>query len=232
MIAAQHLRIGDVVARRVRRSAPIAGVTSDTPERAAPDTDSRAAERELVQRVLAGDPAAEREFYDTHVDRVYQLAYRMTHDEALTQEFTQDAFMRAFDRLGQFRGDASVATWLRRVALSVICNGLEAVRRRREKELSIDTLSAGAGGELISTLARDDSSEIGDVALHDRLMLALDALPLSQRTVVVLHDVEGFHHHEIAALLKITTTTSKVRLFRARAALRPMLTAVAAEWAW
>jgi len=188
------------------------------------------AERVLVQRVISGDPAAEREFYEAHVDRVYQLAYRMTNDDALAQELTQDTFMRAFSRLAQFRGDAAIATWIRQVALSVICNGLQSVRRRSATEVSLETVADSSDTEITAALTGTDASATGDIALHDRLISALEALPVGQRLVVLLHDVEGYQHHEIAEVLHITTSTSKVRLFRARAALRPMLAAVAAEW--
>jgi RNA polymerase sigma-70 factor (ECF subfamily) len=66
---------------------------------------------------VEGDPAAERSLYDAHVDRIYRLAYRMTGDDDLAQEFTQETFIRAFDRLKQFRGDAALSTWLHSIAV-------------------------------------------------------------------------------------------------------------------
>ncbi|MFL5476460.1 MAG: RNA polymerase sigma factor, partial [Gemmatimonadales bacterium] len=69
-------------------------------------------ERELISRVLAGDPSAERALYDAHVDRVFRLAYRMAGDMDRAQDYTQETFIRAFSRLQTFRGDASLSTWL------------------------------------------------------------------------------------------------------------------------
>ncbi len=86
-------------------------------------------DRQLVTRALDGDPAAERELYDTHVDRVYRLAFRMTGDDDLAQEFTQETFIRAFDRLRQFRGEAALSTWLHSIALSVVYNGMRKIKR-------------------------------------------------------------------------------------------------------
>ena len=77
------------------------------------------ADRELIARCLAGDADAERALYDAHVDRIYRLVYRMAGDGDLAQDLTQDTFIRAFERLQQFRGDSSLATWLHSIAVSV-----------------------------------------------------------------------------------------------------------------
>lgn len=67
-------------------------------------------ETQLLARLRAGEPEAQRSFYDQHVDRIFRLAYRMTGDDELARDFTQEAFIRAFDRIGQFRGDAALGT--------------------------------------------------------------------------------------------------------------------------
>jgi len=176
-------------------------------------------ERNLVGRVLAGDPAAEREFYNAHIDGVYRLAYRVTGDAELARDFTQEAFVRAFDRLGQFRGEASVATWLRRVTMSVVLNGLERVGTRLARETPLDDLEVETA-----------PIETDTIDLKDRLTAAIANLPAAQRGVIMMHDVEGFTHQEIAAALGITVSSSKVRLFRARARLRIALADLAEEW--
>jgi RNA polymerase sigma-70 factor (ECF subfamily) len=176
-------------------------------------------ERNLVARVLAGDPAAEREFYDAHIDGVYRLAYRVTGDAELARDFTQEAFVRAFDRLGQFRGEASVATWLRRVTMSVVLNGLERVGTRLARETPLEDVDV-----------ETDPPETDTIDLKDRLTAAIANLPAAQRGVIMMHDVEGFTHQEIAAALGITVSSSKVRLFRARARLRIALADLAEEW--
>ena len=85
-------------------------------------------ESQLLAKVRAGNPAAERALYDAHVDRVYRLAYRMTGDEALAQDFTQEAFIRAFSKLHTFRGDSALSTWMHTVTTSVVLNGLRKVK--------------------------------------------------------------------------------------------------------
>lgn len=179
----------------------------------------RSEERKLVDRVLAGDSAAEREFYEKHVDAVYRLAYRVSGDPELARDFTQESFVRAFDRLVQFRGDASVATWLRRVTMSVVLNGLERVNTRRARETSLDDVDVES-----PPMATDT------IGLKDRLSAAIAELPAAQKGVIMMHDVEGFTHLEIAAALGITVSSSKVRLFRARARLRIALADLAEEW--
>ena len=85
-------------------------------------------DRELIGRVLAGDPGAERELYDAHVDRVFRLVYRMAGDPDRAQDYTQETFIRAFRRLADFRGESALSTWLCSIAISVTLNGLRRLR--------------------------------------------------------------------------------------------------------
>jgi RNA polymerase sigma-70 factor, ECF subfamily len=169
-------------------------------------------ERQLIQQVLAGDPLAQRQFYDSHVDRVYRLTFRLAGDDDLARDFTQDTFIRAFERLGEFRSEASVSTWLHSIAVSVSLNGLRKVKRIRAREAPID-----------------DGMDIGhsrreaDPDLKERLAKAVDELSDDYRAVLVMHDIEGYTHEEIGAVLGVPSGTSKARLFRARAKLRESL---------
>ena len=176
-------------------------------------------ERELIARVRAGDGAAERALYDAHVDRVYRLTFRLAGDDDLAREFTQDTFVRAFERLGSFRGEAKLSTWLHAIATSVTLNGLRKVKRFRRRETELDDAAAMAAGE---RRAEPD--------LKRRLAQAIDALAEGYRTVFVMHDVEGYTHEEIGATLGIETGTSKAQLSRARAKLRAALADFAGEW--
>ena len=172
-------------------------------------------ERELIARVRTGDGAAERVLYDAHVDRV---AFRLTGDADLAREFTQDTFVRAFERLGSFRGEAKLSTWLHAIATSVVLNGLRKVKRlRRETDLE------DAGG--VAAGRRDAEPD-----LKQRLARAIDNLPEGYRAVFVMHDVEGYTHQEIGNALDIETGTSKAQLSRARAKLREALADFAGEW--
>ena len=176
-------------------------------------------ESQLIARVRAGESAAERALYDAHVDRVYRLAYRLAGDDALAQEFTQETFIRAFDKLSSFRGDAAFSTWLHTITTTVVLNGLRKVKRFRQREADID-----------------DAHDIGTTQRHAepdlkvRLKQAIDELPEGYRTVFLMHDVEGYTHEEISGTLNIPVGTSKSHLFQARSKLRVMLADFAPEW--
>jgi RNA polymerase sigma-70 factor (ECF subfamily) len=173
---------------------------------------SRVEERELIGRVLAGDPSAERALYDAHVDRVFRLVYRMAGDLDRAQDYTQETFIRAFSRLGDFRGEAALSTWLGSIAISVTLNGLRRVRRRQEREVALDDVVP------VGRVPREAEPD-----LKTRLTQAIDDLPEGYRAVFVMHDVEGFTHEEIATSLGVHPGTSKAQLFRARARLREAL---------
>jgi RNA polymerase sigma-70 factor, ECF subfamily len=169
-------------------------------------------DQELIGRVLAGDPRAERALYDAHVDRVFRLVYRMAGDLDRAQDYTQETFIKAFDRLADFRGEAKLATWLGSIAISITLNGLRKLRRAREREVSLDE------GPQLGRTTRNAEPD-----LKERLSQAIDDLPEGYRAVFVMHDVEGYTHEEIAASLDVHPGTSKAQLFRARARLREAL---------
>ncbi len=174
---------------------------------------------DLVGRVLAGDPLAERELYDLHVDRVYRLAFRLTGDSELAADCTQEAFIRIFDRLATFRGEAALSTWITSVAYSVIYNALRKTKRFRENSVDFDLIE-------IPVPALPN----GEPDLKASLDRAVAGLPDGYRTVFVMHDVEGYTHGEIARSLGIQEGTSKAQLSRARSKLRQALAAFAGGW--
>ncbi len=169
-------------------------------------------EATLIERVLAGEPAAEREMFDRHVDRLYRLAFRMTGDEDLASDCVQEIFVRAFDRLPGFRREAALGTWLHSIGVSVVLNALRKKKRTSGREVSLDVVTArGRAGASSAPL------------LRERLKEAIDALPEDQRLVFVMYEVEGYSHAEIASALHIPQGTSKARLHYARRKLRALL---------
>src|SRR5919106_3960981 len=102
---------------------------------------------ELIARVLAGDPSAERALYDAHVDRVFRLVYRMAGDLDRAQDYTQETFIRAFSRLAEFRGESALSTWLGSIAISITLNGLRKVRRLNQREVALDDLGRAGPNE-------------------------------------------------------------------------------------
>jgi RNA polymerase sigma-70 factor (ECF subfamily) len=176
-------------------------------------------DRQLVERIRAGDRSAQRELYDAHVDRVYRLAYRMAGEDALARDLTQDTFVRVFEKLDGFRGDAAFTTWLHAVATSVVLNGLRRQKRIRERERDLEA------ARHVGTTPEGPEPD-----LKRRLQAAVSALPDLYRSVFVMHDLEGYTHREIAAALGVQPGTSKARLSRARARLRIELQDFAEEW--
>jgi RNA polymerase sigma-70 factor (ECF subfamily) len=167
---------------------------------------------ELIGRILAGDPGAERELYEAHVDRVYRLVYRLVGESDRTEDYTQDTFIRVFDRLHTFQYRSALGTWIIAIALSVTLNGLRKIKRIRNREQSWDQPPeiAAAGFEM-------------EPDLRARRTCAIDELPEGYRTVFVMHEIEGYTHEEIGTALGVRPGTSKAQLFRARARLRSML---------
>lgn len=172
----------------------------------------------LVARVLAGDQDAERELYDSHVDRVYRLIYRMVGDGELAADYTQDTFIRTFERLATFRGESALSTWITAIAISVVYNGQRKVKRIRAREVDLEY------ADPVATPSRE-----ADPDLKVKLAAAIEELPMGYRTVFLMHDVEGYTHLEIGSALGIQEGTSKAQLSRARAKLRHHLAEYAGD---
>ena len=160
-----------------------------------------------VARAAAGDVSAFERIYQAHLPRVHSLVRRMAAGRD-TDELTQDVFVRVWQKLGSFRGEAAFSTWLHRLAVNVIIERFRAdtVRRQRMHD----------GDEIFATLASPSRSR--DLSMD--FETALMKLPDGAREIFVLHDVEGYKHQEIAALLDISAGTSKAQLHRARMMLR------------
>ena len=178
----------------------------------ASDEDRRAEERRLVDRAKAGDMAAFEELYRRNVGRVFALCMRMAGDASLAEELAQDVFVRAWERLGTFRGDSAFSSWLHPLTVNVALSERRARRRRTSRFVTTDDLTPfekprkGAGPEEGMDLER-----------------ALGTLPPGARSVFVLHDVEGYRHQEIAELTGVAEGTSKAQLHRARRMMREAL---------
>ena len=181
--------------------------------------ESRAADdAAIIASVKRGDPGSREALYHRYKRRVYGLALRIVGPSD-AEEVAQEAFIRIFRGLPKFRGDAALSTWIYRLAVNA---ALSHRSRRAGARLPIDDNQAEAGGVETQPAAEPAS---GDAVLRARLERALAELPAGYRTVVVLHDVEGLEHEEIAAILKCHVGTSKSQLHKARARLRAILQA-------
>ena len=174
----------------------------------------------MIRQVLAGDRVAARELYDAHAPRVYRLAFRLTGDADLAREFTQDTFVRAFAQLPRFRGDAAFSTWVHRITVTVVANAMRRVKRLNTREVELDPAIPIRGGE---------TAFGSDPILRDRLQKAIDGLREIYRTTLIMHDLEGYTHTEIAQILGVAEGTCKSRLSVARAQLRETLSDLRGE---
>jgi RNA polymerase sigma-70 factor (ECF subfamily) len=172
----------------------------------------------VIAQAARGDGVAQRAIYEQHADRIFRLAHRMTGDVAAAEDLTQDVFIRAFGRLRQFRGDSRFGTWLHRLAVTVILNGTRQ-RGTEQREVTLDPALMKSGGH---TALEPDAK--------DRVRRAVAELPSELRIVVLMYDVEGYSHDEIAELTGVSSGASRMRLLRARQLLRASLAQDAEEF--
>ena len=173
---------------------------------------SRLPETDTVGRAVRGDVRAFEELYRTNSGRVYALCLRMSGDPNVAEDLAQESFIRAWEKLGTFRGSSAFSTWLHRVTVNVVLGDRRRLSRREGRVKMV-------GDDAIV----DSASRATPPGVHLDLEKAITALPDGARTVFVLHDVEGWIHAEIADITGIAVGTSKAQLHRARKLLRKAL---------
>jgi RNA polymerase sigma-70 factor, ECF subfamily len=166
-------------------------------------------EEELISRAQRGEEAALHALYRRYAPRVYAVVRRIAADDALADDWSQEAWLRVFRSLPSFRGESAFSTWVHRVAVNSALQGLRSRSRQGDREAALPGVEATPPPE--------------PTVLRVSLERAVARLPEGMRQVLVLHDVEGFTHEEIAAMLGIAAGTSKSQLFKARAKMREML---------
>lgn len=173
----------------------------------------RQRELDLINRARGGDRAAFGALMRDHQDEVYTLARRLVGDPHLASDVAQEAFIRAWRALPKFRGDAKFSTWLYRITVNTSWTQKKRAGRHHASPIEEHTQVAAP----VDSQHPEVAGEI--LELRGRLRHALDRLPDAQREVVVLKDIYGWTHAEIAESMGITVTAAKVRLHRARARL-------------
>jgi RNA polymerase sigma-70 factor (ECF subfamily) len=163
----------------------------------------------LVERARRGDVDAFEQLYRLHAGRVYALCLRLSADPVVARELAQDTFVRAWEALPRFRADASLATWLHRIAVNAMLE-----RRRGEKRRAARVSLADDEDEATMDIASVVLAS--DVATAIDLERAIAALPPGMRRAFVLHAVEGYSHEEIATMTGLAAGTLRAQLHRAR----------------
>ncbi len=174
-------------------------------------------ESALIAAVHRGDAGSREALYHRYKRRVYALAVRIA-GASDAEEVVQEAFIRIFRGLGKFRGDAALSTWIYRLAVNAALS-----HRARRGTAPLRGEGDAGTAELEAHPAAEPAR--GDAVLRARLERALIRLPQGYRTVIVLHDVEGMEHEQIAEVLGCHVGTSKSQLHKARAKLRELLAA-------
>jgi len=168
---------------------------------------------ELVARARDGDVPAFEALYRMHGDRVMGVCMQMASDPQLAEEWAQDAWVRAWERLSTFRGESAFTTWLHRLTVNLILDRRRSDGRWRKRFESVPDYM---GVDRATTRQPPPG-------LRMDLEQAVGALPDGARTVFLLYDVEGFPHRDIAEKLGVAEGTVKAQLHRARKLLREAL---------
>ena len=166
----------------------------------------------LIDRSRTGDTRAFDLLVDAYQDRIYHLVYRITGNQSDAQDAAQEAFVKAYRSLGSFRSQAAFSTWLHRIAVNA---AMDIVRRRRPRVADPLEAAVPAADPLADGAER--------VEIRQRIHRAIAALPVEQRMVVILRDVQGWTYEEIAGVVQAPIGTVRSRLARGREALRMAL---------
>ena len=197
------------------------------PEKAAPAlfpiVSGELSEAEAIRRARDGDRTVFEFLYRLHSRRVYAVCMRMVGNSAEAEDLTQETFLLLLRKIHTFRGESAFSTWLHRLAVNIV------LMRLRKKSPPIDSIEAALDPE-DETASPHQASMIGapDLLLEgsiDRINLerCIAQLPVGYRTIFVLHDVQGYEHHEIAGILGRSVGVSKSQLHKARTRLRELL---------
>ena len=177
--------------------------------------DVRNADLELAGRIRSGDGTAFETLYQQHAPRLYNLAYRMAGTATDADDLLQDIFLIAYRKVGSFRGESSLGTWLYRLAMNHCLDVLRSRQSRQEQQT--DSLDEEGAAPPPAAPA------LGAVSRID-LDRAIGRLPQACRAAFLLHDVEGFGHQEVGTILGISEGTSKSQVHKARLRIRAYLT--------
>lgn len=186
----------------------------------AKQTESNLTESEAIEQAKNGDTAAFEYLYKLHSKRVYNLCLRMSKNPAEAEDLTQQAFLQLFRKIGTFRGDSGLSTWLHRVTVNIV---LMHLRRKKPIEIPAEDLARpNADGGGTHEYGSNDPLMVGTL---DRINLkrSIHKLPRGYKQYFLLYDVLGYEHGEIAGLLGCSTGCSKSQVHKARRRLRLLL---------
>ena len=170
------------------------------------------ADAELIGRALAGDSRAFVQLYGEHIGHIYAVCLRMLANAERAKELAQETMVRAWEMLGSFRNESPFGAWIHRIAVNAVLDHIRAERRRFARvEFTGEPEDFERGGQPLIVESSFD------------VEAAIASLPPQARAILVLHDIEGYQHNEIADMLGIAIGTSKAQLHRARTIVKEKL---------
>src|ERR1051325_3734782 len=169
-----------------------------------------------IQPLIEDDQQAFDELYQKYYERVYSICFRMTQNAFESEDLTQDVFIRLFQTIGSFRGESAFTTWLYRLTVNLVLMHFRKRKRRRDQ--------INENGELQSYIV-PGSQDPERMRIVDRILLSevIAKLPEGYRQAIILHDIEGLEHKEIAEMRGRSVGTSKSQLHKGRAMLRELI---------
>ena len=178
----------------------------------------------LIEDVREGDMAALAALVEKYKRMAYRVAVKITNNHEDANDVVQDAFLKAYDSIHKFRMDSSFETWLYRIVVNLSINIVKRHKRRGECALSEEIIpQATADVKRQVEFKNDPSIQAEKQELREWVTKAVDSLPIHHRTVVILHELEGLTHSEIASILNCSASTIRTRLHYARKRLRELL---------
>lgn len=178
----------------------------------------------VVQKVQAGNVGAFDQLVQKYRQQIFSVIYNMTSNREDASDLTQETFIKAFQAIGRFRGKASFFTWIYRIAVNTAVTFIK--KRNRRRYISYENIDEEASSsEIVERLTASNRSEKGALLseLQEKLNDALQKLSLKHRTVVILHEIEGLEHAEIAEITGTSTGTVRSRLHYAKQQLQSYL---------
>jgi RNA polymerase sigma-70 factor (ECF subfamily) len=190
-----------------------------------PAADAPTAEMDLVRRAQRGDLKAYDELVQRYQERIYATVYHMTSNHEDANDLAQDSFIKAYQALKSFKGGSSFYTWLYRIAVNKTINFLKQRKNRNHMSLNDLDFNTENNPDLVALISENTPRrDAGLKELQEKLNAALLKLSEPHRLVVVLHDVQGQSHEEIAEIMDCNIGTVRSRLFYARQQLQSLLT--------
>lgn len=203
-------------------------VTGSTTKSIFPAQEAQVSQRDLdwavVQKVQSGNVGAFDQLVQKYREQIFSVVYNMTSNREDASDLTQEAFIKAFQAIGRFKGKSSFFTWLYRIAINTTMTFLK--KRNRRRFISYENINEEvSSSEIFERLTAKNQSEKGALIseLQEKLNDALQKLSLKHRTVVILHEIEGLEHAEIAEITKTSVGTVRSRLHYAKHQLQAYL---------